>query len=100
MSSRNHDEIIALISGQDFSPLLRISWLKSAGIQSMKAGLKLGRSLTRSNQCSTHGSLPLHYKPSIARAWSRLTYGAIAISAMEKVVPTSQSESASASSIL
>src|SRR5262249_6617757 len=64
-AARNHGEIIALISGQDFSPLLRISWLKSAGIQSMKAGLKVGRSLTRSNQCSTRGSRPLRHKPSI-----------------------------------
>jgi hypothetical protein len=43
---RLHHPMIALTSGHDFSPLVRISSAKSAGIQSTKAALKVGRSLT------------------------------------------------------
>jgi hypothetical protein len=55
---QNHCSIIALICA-DFSPIAAHLFAQVDGIQSMKAGLNVGRSLTRSNQFSTCGSRPL-----------------------------------------
>ena len=63
-------------------------------------GTNVGRAHMLSNQRATRGSRPCSQRPVSDSAASLFTYGAIAMSAMEKRAPASHSESPSACSIL